>query len=271
MRKVEQVTKDNQIVEDFDQKLTPSEIGAVMSSLFGDAVTKDRKQFVVGKKVAILASNVTYLGYPHPIFTKRIQLKDYYPAYFAEDIQKGLHVIYLGIYTYQGTRLYVVFEPKTYADKKSNNSSAHVHTLDLQYGLKKGLFRKTDRNWNILSVMTTDRFQDYIDDLCYGKMDEDISYDDAIKAFFTSFFATLPQKWFGVDCYKEMAAAKYNNANQSEWPGWYFEYLFQQYLAEHPQDDVKWWSSKKEGDIDFDLKFPQTPMVLWRFESRSSR
>lgn len=259
MVKVDQITKDNEVVKDFDQKLSVREIGILMSSLFANSVEKDRKQFIVGKKVAILAANVTYLGIPHPLFTKRIQLKDYYPAYFADDVKKGLHVIYLGIYTYRSTRLFVVFEPTTYTNKKSHNSSAHVHTLDLQYGLKKGLYRKTDRNGNTLSVMTKERFQDYVDDLVYGKMDDDITYDDAIKAFFNGFFATLPQKWLGVDCYKEMVAANYNNAIQSEWPGWYFEYLFQKYLANHPQDDVEWWSSKKEGDIDFDLKFPKRP------------
>jgi hypothetical protein len=259
MVKVDQITDKNEIVQDFDQKLGVSEIWALISSLFGNSVQKDRKQFIVGGKVAILAANVTYLGIPHQLFTKRIQLKDYYPSYFYEDVKNGLHVVYLGIYTYHKTRLYVVFEPTTFTNKKSHNSSAHVHTLDLQYGMKKGLYRKTDRNGNTISVMAPARFQSYVEDLCYGKMDEDITYDDAIKAFFHGFFATLPEKWFGVECYMEMAAANYNNAKQSEWPGWYFEYLFQKYLESHPQNDIEWWSSKKEGDIDFDLKFPKRP------------
>lgn len=52
-----------------------------------------------------------------------------------------------------------------------------------------------------------------------------------------------------------MFAANDQNRKQSAWEGWFMEYYVKKYLSEHPTESISWWSSKKKGDLDFDLKF----------------
>lgn len=53
----------------------------------------------------------------------------------------------------------------------------------------------------------------------------------------------------------QMFADDDQNKKQSAWEGWYMEYYVKKYLKEHPSDAIEWWSSKKQGELDFDLKF----------------
>ena len=133
MKKVEQVNRAGNIVVDYDQTLTTKEIKKLLFEMFSPKIKKDEKQFVLFDKIALLVCNVTYLGNPHPIYKKRIQLKPYYLDYLAKNSANNIKTLYLGIYTYNRTRLFVVFEPTTYASKKSHNSSALVYSINLHY------------------------------------------------------------------------------------------------------------------------------------------
>lgn len=144
MKQTEQILRNGNIVVDYDQTLTTKEIKMLMHELFNPVVKEDDKQFILYNKIALLACNVTYLGNPHPIYKKRIQLKSYYLDYLTKNSANNLKTLYLGIYTYKRTRLFVVFEPSTYASKKSHNSSAHVYSINLQYAQKVGKFSKVD-------------------------------------------------------------------------------------------------------------------------------
>ena len=255
MKKTEQVLKNGKIVIDYDQTLTTKEIRNLFFDLFESKIKQDGKQYVLYNKIAILPCNVTYLGNPHPIYKKRIQLKSYYPEYLEKNSANNIKTMYVGIYTYNKTRLFVVFEPDTYANKKSHNSSAHVFTINLQYAQRAGKFDKIDGFGNKIHVFNTNEFIRYIktlaSDSTYVGLD---SLMELINDYISSFGRTIPKEWKGIDCYNEMLAANDNNARQGEWPGWYFEYLFKKYLANTNSTKIKWCNSKEKGGVDLDVK-----------------
>ena len=263
MKKVDQLLKDGEIVLDYDQPLKVSEQEPLFKSIFGDKVEKEhdiRTQFVLGGKLSLLVKAVTYLGHPWESYKKRIQLSTDFQQQYLRNIKRGISTLFVGVYRYNGLRLYVVFEPKTYAVKKSHNSSAHVQTFDLQYALKAGVRVKDDAMQNRVWTMTEEKFKEFILERLY--LEQTSSIDKLLKMieeYLNKLVASLPRKWYGVDCYKEMMAAGDNNAKQGEWQGFYFEYCFKQMLKKYPTDVIKWCSDKTRLGIDFDLQFPQIP------------
>ena len=256
MKKTEQILKNGEIIYDYDQTLSVKEIDKLMESLFEPVLRKDDKQYVLYNKIGILACNVTYLGHPHPLYKKRIQLKTYYLDYLTRNSINNLKTLYLGIYSYKKTKLFVVFEPSTYAGKKSHNSSAHVYSINLQYAQKAGRFSKIDAFGNKINIFNTYEFVRFIKSL--GGDPIAIPSDEILKSinyYIDSFKTIIKPIWNGIDCYKEMIEAKDNNARQGEWPGWYFEFLFKKYLEKNPSLLIKWHGKKGVGDIDLDLKF----------------
>ena len=256
MKKTEQILKNGNIVIDYDQTLSTKEISKLLFGLFKPVIRKEEKQFVLYDKIALLACNVTYLGNPHPIYKKRIQLKSYYLDFLTKNTANNLKTLYLGIYTYNKTRLFVVFEPSKKKKKKSHNSSAHVYSINLQYAQRAGKFSKVDAFGNQIYIFNTYEFVRYIktlaDDPIYIETDEIMK---TINDYVSSFKDTIKKEWKGVECFKEMVAANDANAKQGEWQGWYFEFLFKKYLSEHKTEKIEWYASKKKGDIDLDIKF----------------
>ena len=263
MKKIEQVTRTGNIVLDYDQTLTTKEIESLMTELFGPVLTKDNKQFILYNKVGILACNVTYLGNPHPLYKKRIQLKSYYPEYLAKNAANNIKTLYVGIYTYKRTRLFVVFETGTYASKKSHNSSAHVYSINLQYAQRAGKFDKVDAFGNVIKIFNTYEFVRYIKtlggEMLGGTTGEDIMR--LINERFSDFKNNIPKVWNGIDCYRELLDAHDSNARQGHWEGWYFEHLFRKYLNDKHVTDIEWHADKTEGGIDLDIKFTDKDWV----------
>lgn len=257
MTKNEQVTRAGNIVLDYDQTLTKKEIDNLMSELFGPVLTKEDRQYVLYSKIGILACNVTYLNNPHPLYKKRIQLKSYYLDYLAKNSARNMTTLYVGIYTYKRTRLFVVFETDTFACKKSHNSSAHVYSINLQYAQRAGKFDKVDAFGNVVRVFNTYEFVRYIKTLG-GELLGGMTGDDILELInnrLSSFKESMPKTWNGIDCYRELIAVQDNNARQGHWEGWYFEHLFRKYLADNHVTDISWHADKTEGGIDLDIKF----------------
>lgn len=264
MEKTEQILKNGNIVFDYDQKLKVTEIKKLMHDLFDPQLREDGKQFVIYEKIAILACNVSYLGNPHPYYKKRIQLKSYYIDYLLKNSSCNLKTLYVGIYTYKKTRLFVVFEPSTYASKKSHNSSAHVYSQNLQYAQRAGAFSKVDAFGNEINIFNTFEFVKYIKSISgvtplYNESSELIK---TIHEYISLFAQMIKKEWNGIDCYKEMIEANDENAKQGEWQGWYFEFLFKKFMSIHKNDKIEWYGSKKKGDVDLDLKFTDYDWVF---------
>lgn len=272
MKKVEQVSLNNRIVYDYDQTLKKSELFSLIKSvLSGFEITKDDKQILINRRIGIIFSNLTYLGNPHKEYKKRIQLKKYYPEFYAKNNNNGIKTIFLGIYTYNSLHLFVVFNTFDYINNNFNNSSAHVYTTDLQNGYAYGFARRVDRNNNEILIFTKDRFIQYISSLINStETYEDIEYQKKLLTYFKNFFFSIPGSIYGLDAYKNMIADDYSKKGECEWCGFYFEYLFDKFYIKNKTDLInrkvlmdyydengnKVVYDGSNNNPDLDLKFP---------------
>lgn len=249
-----------------DQTFSTKEKNELLNNLFPNELEMINKQLYFkqkthnGKKLCFCTRNVIHLGGYWSSEKKRIEVPDDFPEFYEENKRKNVETILLGIYHYypdekDGIRLYVSFSSNTYASRKTNNSAAHVHTIDLQNALSNGVYRRLDNAGNELIVLDESNFIKYIHDLITGSELQVIKDEKQLLNYFGKMYTSLPKTLNGIQCYKEMFAANADNKNQSAWEGWYIEYYVKKYLNEHPVDGIEWWSSKKQGDLDFDLKF----------------
>lgn len=167
----------------------------------------------------------------------------------------------MGVYHYypdekDGVILFVCFSADTYAMRYVNNSAAHVHTLDLQNALQYGIYRRLDKSDNEVLVLDKENFIKHINALRNGTGElQEIKTDRQLLSYFDDLYKSLPKTLYGIKCYEEMFVADDQNKKQGAWEGWYVEYFVKKYLVEHPVNSIIWWSSKKDGELDFDLKF----------------
>ena len=160
----------------------------------------------------------------------------------------------MGVYKYKSTILFVDFDVTKYATRKAHNSSAHVYTIDLKNGLLFGIFQKEDINKNLITVVNTAN----VDKFLRSKFDSDVDLRLDFIAVLDDFFAGISKWWHGIASYQEMVDARFNNALQPEWPGFYLEYNLAKYIKEHGVEDIIQYSqNKKKGEIDLDLFFPR--------------
>lgn len=254
--KVEQINERFEVVEDYGEILTREEMIRIFESYFPSL--EHRNGCLYGKygadRFCIYFKNISYLGTPHPYFKKRIQIGDTFKDVYAENSRLGIHTLLMGVYKYKSTILFVDFDVTKYATRKAHNSSAHVYTIDLKNGLLFGIFQKEDINKNLITVVNTEN----VDKLLRSKFDCNVDLRLDFIAVLDDFFAGLPKWWHGIASYQEMVDARFNNALQPEWPGFYLEYNLAKYIKEHGVEDIIQYSqNKKKGEIDLDLFFPQ--------------
>ena len=162
--KVEQINEEYQVVEDYGEILSKSEMVELLLKNFKGAEYKNGCIYgeKSGKKYCIYFKNVSYLGTPHPYFKKRIQIGDNFKDVYKENEKNGIHTLLIGVYKYKQIVLFVDFDITRYVTKKSHNSSAHVYTLDLKNGLLFGIFQKEDFNKNVITVFNEDNVDKYL-------------------------------------------------------------------------------------------------------------
>lgn len=289
MKIIEQVNKNGDIESGFDTSLSKKQIFEKIKTFFPNILKEDN--LIVGEykkcKFSILVKNITYLGNPHPLYKKRIQISGL-PDFFQKSNLKGLTPLMLGIYTYKDNTLFCDFSIDTYINKKSHNSSAHVYTDDLSTATKEGIFQKTDYFNNTITVFDTDNVETFlknkfnlfdvdiqdeyrIDTLMFDKKgnyldayvsNQQITYvnnnpKDVLEKVFSDFFSSENKEWNGIDCYRKMIENGYRNKFQSEWVGFYLEFEFEEYIKSHNLGLVSYFAQdKNDGGVDLDLYFP---------------
>ena len=255
--KVEQINEQYEVVEDHGEILSKSEMVQILKKHFKGSKYKNGCMYgeTVGKKYCVYFKNVSYLGTPHPYFKKRIQIGDNFKEVYRDNMSKGIDTLLLGVYKYKSIVLFVDFDIAKYVENKSHNSSAHVYTIDLKNGLLFGIFQKEDINKNIITTFTPQNVEKYLQ----SKIDATVDLRLDFIAVLDSFYMGLPKRWHGIAAYKEMLSAGFNNALQPEWPGFYQEFKLDRYIKENEASDtIEYRQSKKKGDIDLDLFFPET-------------
>lgn len=123
----EQILFDTSVTTAQDQPLTPTGLYNVLGKWLGiDNVSKETildKQVITynfnGRKVILLTKCITYLGNPHPIFKKRIQLPEWYQNFCINISANNLpyDIRFIGVYHYDGNVIFVDFLKDTYLQR----------------------------------------------------------------------------------------------------------------------------------------------------------
>ena len=254
--KVEQI-HNGKVIEDYAEILSKKELQIVLKDVFKNVEVRN-DGYLYGsyrdKKYCIIYKNISYLGNPHPIFKKRIQIPLQFKNIFEKNKQSNIITLLVGVYKYKDNVLLCDFDTKTYVNKKSHNSSAHVYSIDLLNGERNGMFEKKDIRGNLITIFNTVNVNNYLDKKLLNKSNTTIEVFDTLDEFFNN----MAKEWFGIEVYAEMIENNYRNKYQPEWPGFYLEYRLEKYLKERKKESViKFYQDRKNGGVDLDLKFPQ--------------
>lgn len=249
-----------------DQVFKTSELNSLLQSLFPEGVISEGrfclgKHSSKGKPVCFYTRNINHLGGNWSSEKKRIQIGADFPGLYAENERRGVATILLGVYHYYpaggtGVTLFACFSPATYAKRKTNNSAAHIHTIDLLNAQKNGVYRRLDKSGNEILVLDRKNFVQHINGIRGDTGILSVVRDREILSYLGTMFETMSRRLVGIDCFKEMMAANdTGRMRQGAWEGWYCEHYFERYLQRHPTDLIVWWGKKNKGELDFDLRF----------------
>jgi hypothetical protein len=255
IKKVEQILKNGEIVIDYGEILDKKEISKIIQEKFPNISFRNNNIYGRYNNVDfnIYFKNISYLGNPHPIFKKRIQIPSNFKNVYLDNLDANVKTILLGLYKYKDTILFCDFDTSNYTNNNLHNSSAHVYTIDLQKGLEQGLFQKRDFKGNIITVFTPDKILEFYK---YKFTNKEIDSKFEVVNTFDEFFSSISKDWLGIECYKEMINSNYRNKFQSEWAGFYLEYLMDNYIADHHLFDIiRYEQDKTNSGIDLDLYF----------------
>ena len=198
----------------------------------------------------LLSKQVTYLGTPHPFFKKRIQIPDKWKAAHGRALSEGLKPRFVGVYHYKDTTIFVDFDPQKYVDRGLNNSSAHVATNDLFQAQTLGQFSREDKNGNRIASIRFDQFQTYI----RTGYEEKSPYLAALDRFSRELLDGARIE--ALTAVQAMHDAKWPDAFQNEWPGFYVEFRLSAFIRRRNLQHLMVVQKQKAKEAyDFDLRF----------------
>ncbi|ADE19515.1 hypothetical protein [Mycoplasma crocodyli] len=258
--KSEQLNCKNELVSDFDQVLTKIDYFDIFIKLLGEKnieiIKLDNRKNILytnknGKKILILFKTITYLGGngQHPLFKKRMQIPSYYKDYY-DKYSLAYDIRFVGVYHYDGWFTFCDFTKESYLKRVLNNSSAHIYINDIFQSRLHNIFRKRDKNNNVITVIDQCFLQNYFNDNNNYK----IPYFDFFEDFNKEF---INGKWInGVECYKIMQSNNFSGMHQAEWPGWFLEYSFDKKIIDSSmQSEIKYIGRNEINDKDFKFNY----------------
>lgn len=224
-----------------------------VETILGSKVFVYRKN---GKKYILLHKAISYLGNPHPIFKKRIQIPDWWQEFCekAKAANLDYDIRFIGVYHYQNNVIFADFIKDTYLQHGLHNSSAHIYTNDLYQAVRNGVFHREDQYGNHIYSVRAKDFEDYL----IGTKTGDNDLFELFAKFNNGF--SFGQWLYAVDKIKEMHGDNWRHWQQAEWAGWFLEYKFNKFtidnntlaLMKYVGTDNK---GHKEGTFDFDIWF----------------
>ncbi|MEE1118858.1 MAG: hypothetical protein U0K90_02915 [Bacteroidales bacterium] len=262
----EQIRADLSLDTAKDQVLSKAKQQKELVRFLGKENCKIQK--IAGKKVFTYSNNkktyillhkaISYLGNPHPIYKKRIQLPSWFNEFCSniKNSKEKYDIRFIGVYHYNGLIIFVDFIKDTYLTKKAHNSSAHVYINDLYQAMKFGVFHKEDSFGNHIYSVRGNKFADYLTD---NKIGENILFT-LFRQFNTNF--TFGQWLKVLPIVKEMERDQWTQWRQVEWPGWYLEYKFNKFTIDKKTSPHIIYTgltnkAKNKNNPDFDLYFKE--------------
>lgn len=260
----EQVDGRLNIITDQDQPLKGNKLYNTIIDVLGDKCTKEcfdkTKHYLKytpenGRPILMLVKAVTYLGNPHPIYKKRIQIPTWWID-FVNTYEEKFDVRFIGVYHYDNMVILSDFDINTYKNRMVNNSSAHVYTNDLFQAISYGVFTKIDQYDNIINTISVRYFRDYLNGKLPSSYTNRQQIFDVFKGFNESF--VFDQVLKANTAITEMKENEWCKWREAEWGGFYLEFKFVQYLDNHDYNlIVRYVQNKNDDDLpDLDLYFP---------------
>jgi hypothetical protein len=120
--------------------------------------------------------------------------------------------------------------------------------------MTNGVFTKEDKYGNTITTVRKDRFKDYL----IGKHIQSSNLFDLFRQFNCGF--SFGQWLKALDVIKEMHENEWHQWRQAEWAGWFLEYKFNKFtIEENVTNQMRYVGSslKREGDLDFDIRFDE--------------
>lgn len=251
---VDQLGSDGRLLSDSDSRLSDRKKDELLLAALPGA----RTEIYAGERVVrfrdqlILRAQVTHLGIPWPAHKKRIQIPQRWLEVHRSARAEGLTPRFVGIYHYAGVTIFVDFDPATYVRRKANNSAAHVATNDLYQAQTLGAFSRVDRNGNRITSLRDSDFFAYL----RGEVSEHDARIDVFAGFNAEFLTG--DRIEALPAVQEMHAARWPDTFQGEWPGFFLEYRFDEFVRRRRlQDAVAFQKTKHSGAFDFDLVFKE--------------
>ena len=257
-QKSEQITSSGSLVYDYDQTMRRiADFEFAFNDALGNVETIQYGNHRIYKysnnnnDIYFLTGAITWLNKPHPLFKKRLQLKNWYKDFYDDYSDKeNTEVRIVGVYRYDGMHIFVEFNTENFMGNKLNNSSAHVYTNDLYQALNNNYFRKIDQMGNEVTTIHSKNFKNYID----GNMDKNSVFD-----FFNKFNDKFSfGDWITAEkAIQEMKSKDWYQWKGTEWAGWFLECELNDFIEkEESQNTMVYIGNKKTDDLlDFDLYF----------------
>lgn len=198
-------------------------------------------------QINIYLSCITYLGNPHPKYKKRMQLSEAADKSFLErDNTKDNITLMIGLYLFdENNPIFVAWDSSS--NKTAGKSkSSHVYVNDILLATKNGVSERKDKNHNNIYCFKPDYLLEFIK-YNYLYLEHQISFIEYLNKinknineymFLDEIVNSLKEDliirnfvWDGKTCLKEMKENNYRNWTQTEWQGFFLEYLMQKEMT----------------------------------------
>lgn len=251
-----QQIKDGKIVNDYDKTLRSPRVKcdffeqSLGSKIDIEWIDKKNQPYQFRLKFNdiytnfnVYMSSVTYLGKPHPKFKKRMQLSDSADRSFLNSHNSKTNItLMLGIYLYDETNpIFVAWDSSSNMNAGKSKSS-HVYINDIMLAMQNGVSQRKDKynnsvycfkpnylfdfiNYNYLYLEHEITFIDYLKE--FDSEIDEYMFLDGIVDFLKEDLIGRNSVWDGKDCLVEMKDNNFKNWAQTEWQGFFLEYLMQ--------------------------------------------
>ena len=195
-------------------------------------------------RINLYLSCVTYLGKPHPSYKKRMQLSDSANRkYLNQDNTRDDITLMIGLYLYDEEQPIFVAWDSDSNKEAGKSKSSHVFVNDILLAVKNGVSQRKDKYSHNVYCFKPEFLKDFIDynrfDLKhersfieylnqFGKKINQYMFLDHIYQFLKEDMLKKDAIWDGKKCVLEMKEHHYQNWAQTEWQGFYLEFLLQQ-------------------------------------------
>lgn len=231
----------------------------------------------------IYVSNITYMGNPHPKFKKRMQLSESANKSYLRNANDLRNInLMLGLYVYDDNNPIIVAWDSSANKYAGKSKSSHVYVKDIQNAMINGVSQRTDKyknniycfkcehlknffNYNFMVLDHNETFLSYLKG--FGIYVDEFSFMDEMVKYLKNDLEEKNFIWDGKKSIDEMKCNSYSKWKETEWQGFFFEYLMQRSIMDEHEDmqQVLEIPGPKYGNTTFDSFYN----IPWDFKVHS--